>query len=98
MAETLTRNGTTPLRTEATVTLRTSVGEFVLRQNEFGWCLEVRAGKIRRVLGNYETDNAAILALRNRHTSFPPWDMMGRNAVAIQIDTPERWVRHGDRR
>ncbi len=88
-------NGVTVVATQHTATLRTSVGEFRFRQTEFGWRLAIKVGKICRVLGDYETDDAAILALRNRHTSFPPWDTMGRNAVAIQLDTPERWSRNG---
>ncbi len=94
----MAHNGAATVATRNNVTLRTSVGEFAFRQTEFGWRLEIKIGKVRRVLGDYETDDAAILALRNRHTSFPPWDTMGRNAVAIQLDTPERWNRNGGAR
>ncbi len=94
----MTHNGAALVATQNNVTLRTSVGEFAFRQTEFGWRLEIKIGKVRRVLGDYETDDAAILALRNRHTSFPPWDAMGRNAVAIQLDTPERWSKNGGAR
>jgi hypothetical protein len=53
---------------------------------------------MRRVLGVFETEEAAVLAVRNRHTGFQPWDTMGRNAVAIQIETPQRWGRNGGSR
>lgn len=95
MAETMTHNGASAIAAKTITTLRTSVGEFRFRQTESGWRLEIKVGDVRRVLGEYETDEAAILALRNRHTSFPPWDTMGRNAVAIQIETPQRWGRNG---
>ena len=98
MAETMKHNGADAVPSETITTLRTSVGEFRFRQTESRWHLEIKVGNVRRVLGEYETDDAAILALRNRHSTFPPWDTMGRNAVAIQIDTPERWGRNGGRR
>ena len=71
--------------------LRTTVGEFSLRPAQFGYQLEVKVEKLRRPLGVYETPAAAVLALRNRQSRFQPWDLMGRNAVAIQIDTVQRW-------
>jgi hypothetical protein len=74
-------------------TFRASVGDFALRPAQFGWQLEIQVGKVRRLLAVYETTEAALLALRNRRTEFEPWDHMGRNAVAIQLDTPERWDR-----
>jgi hypothetical protein len=95
MQQTMTRNDVASVATPTTVTFRTSVGDFIFRRAEFDWRLEIRSGKIRRILGIYETDDAAILALRNRHTGFRPWDMMGRNAAAIQVDTPQRWGRNG---
>jgi hypothetical protein len=95
MPQTMTRNSAAAVATATTATLRTSVGEFTFRRAEFGSRLEIKVGKVRRILGDYETDAAAILSLRNRHTGFQPWDTMGRNAAAIQLDTPQRWSRNG---
>ena len=95
MPQTITKNGATTTTRETIATLRTSVGDFTLHRAEFGWRLEIKVGKVRQALGEYETDQAAILALRNRHTGFHAWDTMGRNAAAIQIDTPQRWGRKG---
>lgn len=79
---------------EVTITtLRTSVGEFTFRQSDFGCSFEVKVGKVRRVLGSYETEAAAVLALRNRRTGFHSWDSMGRTAANIQLDTSQRWSR-----
>ena len=72
-------------------TFRASVGEFEFRTVQFGCGLEIVVGKVRRALRVYETQEAAVLALRNRRTGFDQWDLMGRNAAAIQIDTPGRW-------
>jgi hypothetical protein len=94
----MTQNGAIGSGTQPGAIFRTSVGEFAFRPAEFGRRLEIKSGKVRHVLGVYETDDAAILALRNRQTGFQPWDSMGRNAVAIQMDTPQRWGRNGGAR
>lgn len=97
------RNGKRPLNGDQPTakppavicTLRTSVGEFALRPTQFGYQLEIRIAKVCRLLGVYATTEAAVLALRNRRTGFQPWDLMGRNAVSIQVDTDQRWKRNG---
>jgi len=83
---------------EATTTFRTSVGDFTFRSAQFGCRLEIKIGKVRRVLGTYGSEDAAVLGVRNRRTGFQSWDGMGRTATAIQVDTEARWGKNGGTR
>ena len=95
MAETLTRNKAAASAPAASAIFRATVGEFIFRASPSNCTLEMKIGKVRRVLGLYETEQAAILALQNRRSGFGPWDLMGRQAVAIQLETEARWSRKG---
>ena len=87
-------NGRSPKgKVAAILTFRSTVGEFALRNAQFGYQLEIKVGKVCRRLGVYQTTQAAVLALTNRRSGFRSWDLMGRNGAAIQIDTTERWNR-----
>ena len=77
----------------AIFTFRASVGDFALRRAQVGYELEINVGEVRRLLGVYVTPDAALLALQNRKTHYDPWDHTGRNAVAIQLETDQRWDR-----
>lgn len=72
-------------------TLRTSVGEFVLRQTPVGCHLELVVGNARWPLGLYGTNEAAVRALKNGSTGFRTWDALDRRTAANQIDTLSRW-------
>jgi hypothetical protein len=72
-------------------TLRTSVGEFVFRQTQLGCHLELVVGNARWALGLYETNEAAVRALKNGRTGFRTWDALELNTAANQIDTLSRW-------
>jgi hypothetical protein len=72
-------------------TVRTSVGEFVLRQTPVGCHLELVVGDARWALGLYGTNEAALRALKNRRTGFRTWDALERKTAANQIDTLSRW-------
>jgi len=75
------------------LTFRTTVGEFALRRSQTGYQLEVKVGKLGRLLGVHQTTEAAVIALTNRRTGFKPWDLIGRHGADIQIDTSQRWNR-----
>jgi hypothetical protein len=83
------RQITSPNKT--TSTLRTSVGEFILRQTPLGCHLELSVGTVRWALGLYGTNEAAVRALKNGRTGFRTWDTLGRKTAADQIGTPSRW-------
>jgi hypothetical protein len=72
-------------------TLRTSVGEFVFRQTPLGCHLELSVGNVRWALGLYETNEAALRALKSRRTGFRTWDALERKTAANQIGTLSRW-------
>ena len=72
-------------------TLRTSVGEFVLRQTPLGCYLELVVGNARWVLGLYGTNEAAVRVLKKGRTGFRTWDALGRKTAANQIGTLSRW-------
>lgn len=76
-------------------TLRTSVGEFSFRQTPLGCHLEVIVGNVRRALGSYRTNEAAVRALKNHKTGFHTWDALERKAAATQIGTLKRWDKGG---
>jgi hypothetical protein len=76
---------------KAISTLRTSVGEFVFRQTPLGCHLELSVGNVRWALGSYETNEAALRALKNGRTGFRTWDALERKTAANQIGTPSRW-------
>jgi hypothetical protein len=71
--------------------LRTSVGEFVFRQTPLGCHLELSVGNVRLALGLYETNEAAVRALKNGRTGFCTWDALERKTAADQIGTLNRW-------
>jgi hypothetical protein len=70
--------------------LRTSAGEFAFRLVPSGCRLELIVGAVRRVLGEYETDEAAIQAVRLGHTGCHTWDSLERSAAARQLADPKR--------
>jgi hypothetical protein len=74
-----------------TISLRTSVGEFVFRQTPLGCHLELSVGNARWALGLYGTNEAAVRALKNGRTGFRTWDTLGRKTAANQIGTLSRW-------
>jgi hypothetical protein len=87
-------NGYAPKHKVAPIlTFRTTVGEFALRSSQIGYRLEIKAGKLCRLLGFHQTAEAAVIALTNRRSGFQPWDLMGRHSADIQIDTRQRWTR-----
>jgi hypothetical protein len=72
-------------------TLRTSVGEFVLRQSPLSCCFELVVGNVHSALGLHATNDAAVRALKNGRTGFRTWDALGRNPSANQTGTLSRW-------
>lgn len=71
--------------TETLSTIRTSAGEFAIRSTQTGCYLELIMGKVHRVLGLYETSEAALEALINRTTGFRTWD-------ALETGTPKHRI------
>ena len=76
--------------TSALPTVRTSVGEFAMRSSEVGCYLELIAGNVHRILGLYQTTEAAPEALINRRTGFRIWDALDAGNVEAQIGAPEQ--------
>ena len=75
---------------KSSFSLRTSVGDFVFRMIPSGCRLELMVGAVRRLLGQYETDEAAIAALKLGRTGFHTWDAMERKAAAVQLNGVRR--------
>ncbi len=68
-------------------TLRTSVGEFAFRTERSGCYLDLVVGNVRRVLGFYPTDEAALTAVKDRTTGFLTWDALERQNTEAQLRT-----------
>lgn len=83
---------------EQQLSLRTSVGQSEVRPVQNGWSLEIVIGHVRRVLGLYETDEAAVHALKDGRTGFPTWDDLERKASTAQLAALKRRESHGKAR
>ena len=78
--------------TEASVsTLRTSVGDFAFRPTQSGCHVDIIVGKVRRFLGLYRTNEAAIDALRTRKIGFRTWDTLEIKTAKMQLRAANRW-------
>lgn len=71
-------------------TIRTSVGEFALRSSQVGCYLELIVGHVHRVLGLYQTNEAALEALINRRTGFQTWDTLEAGNAKAQARAPQQ--------
>ena len=68
-------------------TIRTPVGEFAFRSTQVGCYLELIVGELHRVLGLYETNEAALDALINKRTGLGSWDALSGSAAKSQVTT-----------
>jgi hypothetical protein len=66
-------------------TIRTSVGEFAIRSTQVGCYLELIMGKVHRVLGLYETNEAALEALINQRIGLGAWDALEGPEARAQV-------------
>ena len=71
--------------TEILPTIRTSVGEFAIRSAQVGCYLELVMGKVHRVLGLYETNEAALEALINQRIGLGSWDALEGPKARAQV-------------
>jgi hypothetical protein len=90
----ITRNGAIyavhPPAAGVLPTLRTSVGEFAMRQAQAGCYLELIVGNVHRILGLYQNPRAACDALTNRRTGFTTWDILEAANAKAQAGPLER--------
>ncbi len=87
------RNRQEPGSADTTATLRTirtSAGEFAIRSTQVGCYLELILGHVHRVLGLYETNEAALEALINRRTGFRKWDALETGDVMAPFGAQEQ--------
>jgi hypothetical protein len=87
------RNRQEPASADSTETLpiiRTSAGEFAIRSTQVGCYLELILGSVHRVLGLYETNEAALEALINRRTGFRTWDALETEYAMAPFGAPEQ--------
>ena len=77
--------------TESLATVRTSVGEFAFRSTQVGCYLELIVGKLHRVLGLYQTNEAALDALINQRTGLGSWDALVGSAAKSQVAALKKW-------
>ena len=76
--------------TETLSTIRTSAGEFAIRSTQVGCYLELIIANAHRVLGLYETNEAALEALINRRTGFRTWDALETGSAKAPAGAPEQ--------
>jgi hypothetical protein len=87
------RNRQEPVGADSTETLpiiRTSAGNFAIRSTQVGCYLELIMGRVHRVLGLYETTEAALEALINRRTGFRKWDALETGNIMSPFGRPEQ--------
>jgi hypothetical protein len=77
--------------TEILPTIRTSVGEFAIRATQAGCYLELIMGKVHRVLGLYETNEAALEALISQRIGLGSWDALEGPEARAQVAALEQW-------
>ncbi len=77
--------------TEILPTIRTSVGKFAIRATQVGCYLELIMGKVHRVLGLYETNEAALEALINQRIGLGSWDALEGPEARAQVAALEQW-------
>src|SRR5437762_7474494 len=77
--------------TEILPTIRTSVGDFAIWATQVGSYLELIVGKVHRVLGLYETNEAALEALINQRVGFGSWDALEGPEARAQVAALEQW-------